>query len=202
MTITWLGHACFALESGGYRIVIDPFCDVPGFPDTDTSAHKVCCTHGHFDHSYTQGITVLPETSCPFSIHTVDTFHDDREGALRGTNKVHCFAAEGLTVVHLGDLGHTLSEEQIAAIGSCDVLLLPIGGTYTVTAAEARDVAAQLHPRIIIPMHYQGKDFGFPVLTTVEEFLSLFPTELTRRYDSNTFTLTADIPAQIAVLSC
>lgn len=128
MTITWLGHACFCIEEDGYRLVIDPYTGVEGYPDIHTEAHAVYCSHGHFDHNFTQGVTLLPERACPFSVQEIPAFHDDQGGALRGSVTIRVFSANGVRVCHLGDLGHRLSEEQAAAIGPLDVLLVPVGG--------------------------------------------------------------------------
>lgn len=201
MTITWMGHACFLLESGGYRVLLDPFKGVRGYPDTAARADAVYCSHGHFDHAYTDEVTLTAGGASPFTIREVDTFHDDQGGAARGSNTVRCLTAGGLTAVHLGDLGHQLTDEQAAAIGPCDALLIPVGGTYTLDAAGARAVVDRLKPRVVIPMHYRVGDKGLEVLDTVEGFLRLFPAEKVRRYPGQTFTLDRDTPDQVAVLA-
>lgn len=201
MTITWLGHSCFVLESGGYRILLDPYQSVPGLPDIEAEANAVYCSHGHFDHAYTEKVRLTTGKESPFTVREVSTFHDDQGGSLRGTNTVRCFSAEGVTVVHLGDLGHQLSGEQAEAVGSCDVLLIPVGGTYTVDAAGAKAVAEALKPRVIVPMHYRAGEKGFDNIDTVEPFLSLFPQELVRRYPGSVLTVEADTPKQVAVLT-
>ena len=115
MTITWLGHACFLLESGGFRVLIDPFQNVPGLPDTEAEADAVYCSHGHFDHCYTEQIRLSEGKENPFTVEELQTFHDPEGGRLRGENTVRRFTAGGLSVVHLGDLGHPLSEEPVRA---------------------------------------------------------------------------------------
>ena len=201
MNTTWLGHACFCLEQDGYRVVLDPFSQVPGLEDTRTQAHKVLCSHDHFDHSNAAGVTLLAERDCPFSIRWVDTFHDDQGGALRGKNRVHILSAGGVTAVHLGDLGHQLTAEQAAAIGGCDALLVPIGGVYTIDPAGARAVVEQLRPRVILPMHYKDGGRGLQELQPLSDFLALLPAPPARRYDGPSMALTADTPAQIALLT-
>ena len=116
MKLTWLGHACFLLEEDGYRIVLDPYTGVAGYPPLHIQAHAVFCSHGHFDHHATDCVELLPERESPFTVREVETFHDDRGGALRGTNTVRIFTAGGLSVAHLGDLGHQLTAEQAAAV--------------------------------------------------------------------------------------
>ena len=199
MKITWLGHSCFVLESGGYRLMLDPYHEVDGLPDIEGEANEVLCSHGHHDHAYVERIHLLGGVS-PFDCQEVETWHDDEEGRLRGKNIVRRLTAEGLHVVHLGDLGHLLSQQQVEALTPCDVLLLPIGGTYTVDSAGAKAVAEQLQPRVVIPMHYRDGQQGYPVLQTLSDFLGLFPEDLVRRYDSNTFFAEGELPRQIAVL--
>ena len=116
MKLTWLGHACFLLEEDGYRIVLDPYTGVAGYPPLHIQAHAVFCSHGHFDHHATDCVELLPERESPFTVREVETFHDDRGGALRGTNTIRIFTAGGLSAVHLGDLGHQLTAEQAAAV--------------------------------------------------------------------------------------
>ena len=201
MTITWLGHACFALESGGYRVVVDPYQGVEGLPDISTQANAVYCSHQHGDHAYTAGVRLTEKNPSPFTVREVSTCHDDKGGSLRGPNTVHCFTAEGLTVVHLGDLGHLMTAEQAADIGPCDALLIPVGGYYTIDAATAKAVAEQLRPRVIIPMHYRFGSRGLPVIGPVEDFTSLYPADFVRRDDTSTLSLTADTASQVAVLA-
>ena len=124
MKLTWLGHSCFAVESGGYRVVLDPYY-VESYPPLHTSANEVLCSHHHRDHDFVEAVELTPRGDSPFTVETVQAFHDDQGGALRGTNTIHVLAAEGLRVVHLGDLGHELSGEQLAPLRSCDALLIP-----------------------------------------------------------------------------
>ena len=200
MRISWLGHACFVVEHNDYRVVIDPFCDVPGYRDVKVEADKVLCSHGHFDHAYTDGVTLREGKERPFTVETVETFHDDREGTLRGMNTVHVLRTDDLTVVHLGDLGHVLAEEQAAKLRGCDVLMIPVGGTYTVDAAGAAQIVEMIHPRVLIPMHYRGDGFGFDNIDTVAPFLTYFPAGKVRHAADNVLEMTGKTTAHVAVL--
>lgn len=200
MRITWLGHACFMVEYEGYRVVIDPFRDVPGFADVSAEADMVLCSHGHFDHAHTDGVTLREGRANPFTVETVETFHDEEGGALRGKNTVHILRAGGWKVVHLGDLGHRLTREQAEKLWDCDVLMVPVGGTYTVDHAGAISAQAWLLPRVTIPMHYRGDDFGFDNIDTVDEFLNYFAPSDVCRYETNTLEVTADTRSQLALL--
>lgn len=189
MRITWYGHACFGVESEGYRIVLDPYEKVRGYADPHLTANAVLCSHDHFDHNCRAAVTVEPAAS-PFTVDTVATCHDDQGGKLRGKNTVHIMKAEGVTVVHLGDLGHRLTEAQAAPLRGCDVLLIPVGGTYTVDGAGAKAVAEALTPRIVVPMHYRRGDIGFESIAPLEEFLRLFPAEQVHELAGNSFDVT------------
>ena len=190
MKLTWLGHACFLLEEDGYRIVLDPYTGVAGYPPLHIQAHAVFCSHGHFDHHATDCVELLPERESPFAVREVETFHDDRGGALRGTNTVRIFTAGGLSAAHLGDLGHQLTAEQAAAIGPVDAVLVPVGGVYTVDAAGAKAVCDALHPRCVVPMHYHHAPYGLTEVDSVEPFLELWPAEEVHHLQGAAFELT------------
>lgn len=200
MKITWLGHSCFVLESNGYKIVLDPFEQVRGMTDTHTSAQAVFCSHEHFDHAFRKGVQLEAGPACPFAVHETASWHDNCEGKLRGSNIIRSFTAEGLTVVHLGDLGCPLTPEQIASIGPCDALLLPIGGTFTLDPAGAKKAAEALKAPVIIPMHYRQDEKGFEELCTAEDFTGLFQPQQVKHYAVSCFELTPDTPSQVAVL--
>ena len=200
MTITWLGHACFLLESEGCRVILDPCKGVPGVPDTRCEADAVYCSHTHFDHSYTDQITIRPERPSPFTVREEASYHDDASGTKRGENTIRVLTAESVSVVHLGDLGHSLSTEQLTQIAKCDVLLLPIGGTYTLDTAQAKQVADAIGARVVIPMHYRKGAMGFDVLQTVDEFTDQYDDALVHHSDTNTITITDPIPAHGGVV--
>ena len=174
MTIAWCGHACFLLESACGRVVFDPYAPgkIPGWKLPELEAELVLCSHGHRDHDYAEGVKL---SGRPFTgtLTQIPSFHDDRGGALRGDNTISLVEAEGLRVVHMGDIGCMLTDEQIAALGRVDVLMIPVGGHYTVDAREAWEIVRAIAPGVVIPMHYRGRGFGFPVIGKVEPFLKL-----------------------------
>ena len=197
MKLTWLGHSCFVLEYDGYRTVLDPYF-VESYPELHVSAHEVLCSHGHRDHSFAEAVTRIADgKKSPFTVETVDTFHDEKQGALRGENKMHIVRADGLTVVHAGDLGHELNVAQLAAVKGCDVLLLPVGGYYTIDAPTAKKIADAISPRVIVPMHYRFGKHGYDVIGTLDAFAGLYDT--VQYLDSDTFELTADAPRGVIV---
>ena len=174
MTITWCGHACFLLESGCGRVVFDPYAPgkIPGWKLPELEAELVLCSHGHRDHDYAEGVKLSGQLFTG-KVTKIASFHDDRGGALRGDNTISLVEAEGLRVVHMGDIGCQLTDEQIKALGKVDVMLIPVGGHYTVDAAEAWEIVRAVKPGVVIPMHYRGRGFGFPVIGKVEPFLKL-----------------------------
>lgn len=188
MKLTYYGHSTFLLESEGTSILIDPFNEQVGYPFPAVSPTAVVVSHEHFDHNYVQVAKGSPkvvrglkdggkdwaavaEQAGPVAISTVRTYHDTSQGSERGRNAVLVFETEGLRVVHCGDLGHTLSQDQVRTLGRVDVLLIPVGGYYTIGPKEAEIVAGQLQPRVVIPMHYKTDANRDWPIGTVEDFL-------------------------------
>ena len=173
MKIEYLGHACFRLND---VLVIDPYKDgsVPGLAPLRTSAAKVICTHGHADHSGVECVEIDDSRECELSVEEVPSFHDDKQGALRGPNTIFVVTSDaGEKLVHLGDLGHFPDAEQLAKISDADYLLIPVGGHFTIDAATAVKICEAARPKCIIPMHYRTDVSGYPELATVDEFLKL-----------------------------
>jgi len=181
MKIKWMGHSCFVITSDdGARIVTDPYDDTVGYGRLQLDGDIVTSSHDHFDHNYIKGVNGKYELfnkpgqySCKgVSIKGIPTYHDQSEGAKRGSNIVFCLGVDGINICHCGDLGHVLSDEQVAEIGSVDVLLLPVGGTFTVDAREAYEVFKQLKPKVTIPMHFQTDALKFGI-DGVDKFLDI-----------------------------
>lgn len=183
MTTKSLGHACFRITSSdGMRIIADPY-EPGGFggqigygPITDT-ADVVLVSHDHADHNYVQGVPGNPtvvrgsQEAAGIRFNAVSTYHDDTGGSQRGPNVIFTFEVDGIRICHLGDLGHPLTEAQVNSIGPVDVLLVPVGGTFTVDAAGADQVIGQLEPAVVIPMHYRTAKVGLPI-APVDDFLT------------------------------
>ena len=199
MKLTWLGHSCFMLEHDSYKLVIDPYKDVPGYPPLRLKADCVYCSHAHSDHNATDVVTPRKGWRNPFAVRTVRTFHDDKEGAERGENAIHVFSADDITIAHMGDLGHHLTLEQVQEIGPLTVMLIPVGGHYTIDAMGAKSACMALRPRCVIPMHYYHPPYGMPNLADVESFLKLWPFASIHRLHGNSLEITKDMPSGVYV---
>ena len=177
MKITYLGHSCFKFEKDGFALIVDPYKagSVPGYAPLKETANQVLSSHRHGDHFGLDEVKLaVTRVDIPFDISFIESFHDEEDGAARGCNNVIIVKADGLTVVHMGDIGCELSDEDIDIIKGCDVLLIPVGGTYTVDAKGAKAYVDRISPAITVPMHYRGEGFGYDELGTVDEFTKLF----------------------------
>ncbi len=181
MKLKWLGHACFLLTSAdGVQVLLDPFNEQVGYPLPEVEADIVTISHGHGDHSHTaavKGDFLVVEQPGRVAVRGVEisgivSYHDRDFGSLRGKNIVFTFRLDGLAVCHLGDLGHLLSRSHLEQIGDVDLLLVPVGGRYTIGAAEALEVVRQIGPAVTIPMHFKTA-VGGAALDPVDRFLEL-----------------------------
>ena len=174
MIITWYGHSCFKAEDGGISAVFDPYRpgSVPGLRLPRLRADVCVCSHGHDDHFFPEGVE-LNGGEAAADIERFPSFHDDCGGAKRGANELSLLTLGGVRLLHMGDIGHPLSRETLARIGRVDVLMVPVGGFFTVDAAGARQIKDELSPFVTIPMHYRGPGFGYPQLDEVEKFAAL-----------------------------
>ncbi len=163
MDITWLGHSCFRIKGKQAVIITDPFPPDLGYSLGKPTAQIVTVSHQHPSHSYVSGIGGEPRSVTGpgeyeiggVLIIGVADFHDEERGKERGKNTIYLMEIDGMSVCHLGDLGHVLAAEQVEEIGDVDVLLLPVGGVSTISAAMATEVIRQLDPQVVIPMHYK-----------------------------------------------
>lgn len=185
MKIKWLGHSCFLITGGnGVRILTDPFDETVGYQLPAVEADIVTSSHDHFDHNHigvVKGDFVHLNEPGPYrerdiEIRGIGSYRDDQGGQKRGDNIIFTFRLEGISVCHLGDLGHLLEDEQIRAIGPVDILLVPVGGTYTIDYRQAVDLIGQLEPKLVIPMHYKTPAMGFDI-DGVDKFLKEYGVE-------------------------
>ncbi len=185
MKLKWCGHATFLITSAsGNIIVTDPY--EPGGYDGALAYGPIpdeidiaVVSHDHPDHNYTKGLKGKPQVVKGTGTHTasgiafrgIPTFHDTSQGKERGESTIFCFSVDNVSLCHLGDLGHPLSSKEVAEIGEVDVLLIPVGGYFTIDANVATEVMNTLNPRLTIPMHFKTEKCDFPI-TTVDDFLA------------------------------
>jgi len=181
MKIKWLGHASFLITSdAGVRVITDPYSRGGGieYGQIQETADIVTVSHQHQDHNNVaavKGNPTLVDAPGAKSVRGIEflgvpSYHDGRKGAQRGNNIIFCFAVDGVRVCHLGDLGHELDAAKLKEIGAVDVLLIPVGGFYTIDARQAAGVCEALKPRVVIPMHVKTARCDYPI-TGVEDFL-------------------------------
>lgn len=202
LRIKGLGHSAFKITLSDYHVVIDPYGDhkVPGLLPLRVDAHAVYATHGHGDHHFLEAVTLLAEAPpSPWTLTRIPSAHDGVGGKLRGMNDILLFEGGGWRIAHLGDLGEMLSEEKRAMLRHLDVLMIPVGGFFTLGPQEALELVEALHPRIVVPMHYRDGDLGYAELEELDSFLKFCPE--VKRYPTGEILLDGDTPDQTAVLA-
>lgn len=204
MRIRWLGHSAFAITAADGRVILtDPFeaggyGGAVGYKKIDVKADIATVSHNHPDHS--GGVKSLPGKPqiidkvgdyniSGIRIKGILTDHDSKGGKERGKNIIFIYEIDGIRLAHLGDLGHIPSDEQIKAVGPVDVLMIPVGGHFTIDAAQATEVVEKLKPRVVIPMHYKTEVLDFPIVG-VDAFLS--NKSGIKRLDSSSASCTKD----------
>ena len=185
MKIRYLGHSCFQLiESTGTTVVTDPYSDEIGYPLPDVSADAVTISHKHYDHAAADrvgGNPVVIDREGSYDlpgveIDSIKSYHDPEGGKLRGENIIFKFSMDGIVVCHLGDIGEECSTELIESLLPVNVLLIPVGGNYTIDAEQAKEYVDRIMPDIVIPMHFKEKGKKVDI-DKVEEFTDLFDDE-------------------------
>lgn len=184
MIITYLGHSCFKLEGKENQAVLitDPFNADYGLKVPKMEADILTISHEHKDHSNAEAVKVTDGK--PFTINMageyeikgvliygIPSYHDNEQGVKRGANIIYRIEMDNISIAHLGDLGHIPSNEIFEKLEGVDVLLIPVGGTYTIGAKEAANIISQIEPRIVVPMHYNDNNLKMDDIDTVEPFL-------------------------------
>ncbi len=185
--IYWYGQACFKVKGKSSSVIVDPFRgEFTGLREPRLDANIVCVTHGHQDHDNSTLVKGVSTEAVPFvisgpgeyeiggvNIVGLESFHDANEGQDRGKNTIYQIIVDDVSIVHLGDLGQKeLNQVQAEALSGCDVLMIPVGGVYTINSKEAPAIIAQLEPKVIIPMHFKIEGLKFD-LAPVDEFLKV-----------------------------
>ena len=181
MDIVYLGHSSFRISGKNASVVTDPYVEKKvGFKYPKVSATIVTLSHDHDDHNNVSAVSDVKKVISGPGEYEIEgvmimgypSFHDEKEGQERGPNVIYTFDIDGVKIAHLGDLGHKLSEKQIEKLGNIDVLMVPIGGVYTIGAAKAAEVTRAIEPQYIIPMHYKVKGLK---LSAVEKLTDTKP---------------------------
>ncbi len=184
MKIKWYGHAAFLVTTDqGIKIIFDPYESGAyggqlAYGKIKDEADIVLTSHDHADHNDIKSLPGSPhivkgsgsKTIKGISIKGISTYHDSSRGKERGENTIFVLTVDEMKLCHLGDLGHRLGEKEVSEIGPVDILLLPVGGFFTIDAKEATEIAQQLKPKVVIPMHFKTSKCGFPI-SPVEDFL-------------------------------
>ena len=191
MIIRHIGHAEFLIETeSGMRIVTDPYGEGCGYPVRKIRADAALVSHEHHDHNAVENLEGLQTIIDREGIYTLAAdvrvmalkgYHDDVQGAMRGKTLLFLLEAEGLRIVHLGDLGCRLNEEQARLLAQPDVLMIPVGGFYTIDGKTARETADVLQPAVTLPMHYKTKYNADWPISGPEDFLEGVPEKEIRR---------------------
>jgi len=183
MIITWLGQSAFKLQdkvsADGITVVTDPYGKETGLKMSSFEADIVTVSHDHADHNNVDALRGNPFIiDCAGEYDTkgiliegIDSYHDEEEGKLRGGNIIYRIEIDDISIVHLGDLGHVLSNEQLEKLVGTDILLIPVGGKHTLDAKKAVEVISQIEPRIVIPMHYKVDGLAYEDLDSIEKFI-------------------------------
>ena len=200
VNIKWLGHAHFLITNNKIKIAIDPFDNSVGYPMPEVSADILLMSHGHFDHSNVSAVKGNPiqitgyakKSAKGVDFMGVKTYHDDQQGKSgRGENTVFVWEMEGIRFAHCGDLGHLLTEQNLKEIGAVDVVMIPVGGFYTIDSKVAEQNIEKLKPKVVIPMHYKQPFMGddFPI-DKVDVFLQ--GKKNVQKVGKNTLTLSKE----------
>jgi len=189
MEIKYFGHSSFLIKTKKTRVITDPFDpQIVGLKFPKVEADIVTISHQHQDHNRSDLVLGSPTVfdwpgefeKMSVRIFGFNSYHDKEKGAKRGENIIFKIEAEGITVVHCGDLGLVPDNNFLEKIGNVDILLVPVGGFYTIDASEAYDLVKKIEPVIVIPMHYNNSKLNqkfFSNLTLVEEFTKKFGIE-------------------------
>ncbi len=191
MIITWIGHSCFKIQDkvgpDGITLTTDPFDKSVGLKVPNFESDIVTVSHDHYDHNNVKSLRGNPfviDSAGEYDvkgvmIEGIESFHDEKEGAERGKNIIYRIEMDSIVIAHLGDLGHILNDKQLERLAGVDILMIPVGGKYTIDAKKAVSVVSQIEPRVIIPMHYKIKGSKIDI-DSVDKFikeLGLKPTE-------------------------
>lgn len=178
LTVTSYGHSCFRVENEGVSIVFDPYQkdSVPGMQlPANITANAVLCSHEHADHNARESVRIVEGKEDSFSLEQLDVPHDNQHGNLRGRNKISIVSLHGFKIVHFGDLGRNLYEEEMQKLKNADLVMIPVGGYYTIDSDTAFTILEAIRPKTAILMHYCDGKAGYPVLEDIHTICAHHP---------------------------
>ena len=222
MQIKYLGHSAFLIKTEDFSVCFDPFCDI-GYDIEPVTCDYCVCSHGHFDHAAYRAVkykylitgknkkaidenkNCVAEKAETFAdkkgvFKRVQIYHDDKCGALRGENYATVFESGGVVFCHLGDAGENYADDIAQKIGKIDVLLIPVGGRYTIDARQAKRYVLGLNPEIVIPMHYKTRKSSLDI-SDKNEFLKLFCDKSIKNVTSPFEISVKDLPKELTVFN-
>jgi L-ascorbate metabolism protein UlaG (beta-lactamase superfamily) len=201
MEITYIGHSCFKIKGKTLSVVIDPYDANIGYKLPKLSADVVLVTHDHPDHNNVSGVSdyrLVIDAPGEYEIGGMfvygrSVFHDDKQGAERGKNTMYLITLDGIDILHVGDLGHELSKEDIEKIPNVDILMVPVGdGGYTINAEQASELISVFEPAYVIPMHYKTPGLTDTIkLDGVDKFLDVMGVENGIKKDLDKLTVSS-----------
>ena len=181
MKLKWWGHSCFLIEEDDKKIITDPYDNSLPYQKVADKPDIVTISHDHFDHNAVdriEGDFEIVDTKDGYkddslNISGISTYHDKDEGEDRGENLIFTMEFSDQKLCHIGDLGHSLTDDELSQLNDIDILLIPVGGYYTINADEAYEIAEKIDPKLIVPMHYKTDILDLPI-TGVEDFIHKF----------------------------
>lgn len=214
MDIMYIGHSCFKLKGKSGIVVTDPFDTSVGLPLPKISADIVTVSHHHPDHDNVTSVSGTARRELPFlvdapgeyelfdiSVFGFPSFHDNEKGKVRGKNMISLIHIDGVNIVHLGDVGHELSDREIEKLGDVDVLLIPVGGHFTIDEKQASKMIGAIEPSLVIPMHYKTDKHSsaFSEIAGLDAFLKEMGKEGVEAKDKLTVTA-GSLPEEMEVV--
>ena len=196
LTVRWIGHSCMAVEENGFRILFDPYRDgsVPGLKNVREEADLLLMSHGHADHCASETVTIRKGAADPFTITEIHSFHDNENGAKRGANTIRIADDGTYRIAHMGDIGCMPEKEDLEKLAGLTVMLVPVGGFFTMEPDKVAELVRLLSPRIVVPMHFRTETFGYDVIAPLSAYTALAGD--VRYAGGSVLTLPEDLPEE------
>lgn len=209
MNLIYLGHSCFLIKtSNGRRILLDPFCENIGYKSYKEHVDIITVSNAHFEHNFSMNIdndTKILNTPSNYEtyyckIEGLPSFHDKLHGLKRGPNIIFKLFIDGISICHLGDIGHIPSDSLVQRIGKVDILMIPIGGNYTINASEATHICNIIKSKYVIPIHYMTNKLCYKLDDPSEFIISMKNIKKLKNNDISTDNLDFNVPNYNTVL--